>query len=358
MSDRGKKLRAGLFGTLLPLATCLGAHSALASDPLPGDGIAPPVNVNIGLFYNEFSDAGAVGAVHGSTYSQDTHISTDIAVARYIRTFQVHGITMGGQIYEPYVGFLGTQQAGQANIPSPLPAPFPSFGPGRANLSAESGFGQPNLGVFAFLLNKPASGTYFVVSPWIAPPISSFNQNAYLNAGQDAWVYEMELGFRTTLLGTPTTKNLAIELWSESYAFGDNNNSAYVTPTVFANNIPAIYTELGVHNPLPTASPQPARFEEQPSQEFRVYLPYEFLPSTGGFIAPGFFQSFGGKQTYTLRNGEKVDSGNRTNETQLRLVASTFVSPTTQIVLAGYYDVAAHGEPLNRTFLLRIAKFF
>src|SRR5271156_5169294 len=119
MSDRGKKLRAGLFGTILPLAACLGAHSALASDPLPGDGIAPPVNVNIGLFYNEFSDAGAVGAVHGSTYSQDTHISTDIAVARYIRTFQIDGITAGAQIYEPYVGFLGGQTLGLSNIAGP-----------------------------------------------------------------------------------------------------------------------------------------------------------------------------------------------------------------------------------------------
>src|ERR1700688_2075730 len=153
MADCGKKLRAGLFGTLLPLAICLGGHNALASDPLPGDGIAPPVNVNIGLFYNQFNNAGTVGApvgaIHGSTDSNDTHISTDITVARYIRTFQVAGFTAGAQIYEPYVQFLGTQKVGLSNIPTPVSG-LPPFGPGHANLSAESGFGQPNLSVFAF----------------------------------------------------------------------------------------------------------------------------------------------------------------------------------------------------------------
>jgi hypothetical protein len=362
MSNRGKRLRAGLFGTLLPLATCLGAHSALASDPLPGDGIAPPVNVNIGLFYNQFTNAGSYGAPVGTLYdssdSHNTHISTDITVLRYIRTFQVDGITAGAQIYEPYVAFLGTQKVGLSNIPSGLPAPFPALGSGQANLSTQGGFGQPNLSVFAFLVNKPATGTYFVVSPWLQLPISSFNKNSFVNPGQDAWVYEMEFGFRTTLLGTPTTKNLSVELWSESYLYGANNNSALVNPEVIATNIPTIYSDLGIHNPVQSTSSVAARFEEQPSQEFRIYLPYEFLPSTGGFVAPGFFQSFGGKQTYTLRNGTKVASGNLTNETQLRLVVSSFVSPTTQIVLAGYYDVAAHGGPLNRTVELRIAKFF
>jgi hypothetical protein len=28
------------------------------------------------------------------------------------------------------------------------------------------------------------------------------------------------------------------------------------------------------------------------------------------------------------------------------------------VIFAGYYDVASHGQPLNRTFLIRVAKFF
>lgn len=358
MSNRRRQLRTGLLGVLLLLETILSGHATFASDPLPGDAFAPPPNINIGLFYNELNTAGEVGAVHGDSYGKNTHISMDILVGRYIRTFDVGGFVSGVQVYVPYVNFLGSQAAGVANIP-------PSYGPGHASLSNKSGFGQPYFGAFSFLINKPETGTYFVVGPWIAPPVSSFNKNADLNPAQNVWIYEAEVALRTVLLGTPTTKNLSIEIWGEAYLFGDNNNSAYAIPEVSANNIPPIYSYAHAlnplipdTNPLQTAASLPASFHEQPSEEFRVYLPYEFIPHMHAFIAPGLYQSFGGKQTYTLRDGETVDSDNRTNETQLRLVASTFLSPTFQFMAVGDYDVAAHGGPLNRTVELRFLKFF
>jgi len=363
--------RARLIAAFLPLAWGLGLHAAhAAEDSLPGDGIAQPLNVNIGLVYNLFTNAGELGAVHGGSYDKDTHLSTDITVARYVRTFAVDGFVTGVQVYEPYVAFIGAQGVGVSNIAGPyvplLGGQLPSYGAGRANLSQNSGFGQPNFGVFSYLLDRPDSGTYGVVSPWISPPISGFNKADNLNPGQNVWTYEIELGLRTTLLGDPNGQNLAMELWSESYFFGANNSSAYVTPQVSANHIPPIYGEYNLlsggaipdANPLQASSATPASFHEQPSQEFRIYLPYEFLPATRAFISPGFYQSMGGKQTYTLRDGVKVDSGNRTNESQLRLVAASFISQTTQVMLIGEYDVAAHGEPLNRNFEIRIARFF
>ncbi len=363
MSRLKQKLKVCLLGVAFPLGL-LASHAAMASDALPGDAVAPPANVNIALYYNIFSDAGTFGALRGSNYSHNTHISTDINVARYIRTFNVDGFLSGVQVYEPYVTFLGKQEAGIGNIPG-VGGGLPAYGAGRADLSRQNGFGQPNFSVFSYLVNDPQSGTYFVVSPWIAPPISSFNKNVSLNPGQNSWTYEIELGFRAVLIGTPTTPNLSVELWSESYMYGDNHNSAYVSPAVSANNIPGAYAGAHFFNPLiPDANPlqrssaTPATFHEQPSQEFRVYLPYEFAPATRAFIAPGLYQSLGGKQTYTLRNGQKVDSGNRTEETQLRLVAATFVSPTIQVMAVGEYDLIAHGQPLNRNFEIRILKFF
>ncbi|GLR67619.1 hypothetical protein GCM10010909_23000 [Acidocella aquatica] len=370
MSNRGKYLRAGLFSMALPLAACLCAPAAFASDSLPGDGIAPPVNVNIGMLYNIFTNAGGIGDIHGGSYNQNTHISMDIVVGRYIRTFDINGILSGVQFYVPYAGFLGGQEAGIANIPGPyvpaLGGQLPSYGPGRANLSHNSGFGQPYFGVFSYVLNHPASGTYGVIAPWIAPPLATFSRGANLNPGQNTWTYELELGFRTVLWGTPSTPNLAVELWSESYVFGANAQSAYVSPEVSANNIPAIYNTYNAlsggaipnTNPLQSSQVIPASFHEQPSQEFRIYLPYEFAPSMGAFIAPGFFQSFGGKQTYNLQGGGTLDSGNRTNETQLRLIGSTFLSPTLQIMAIGEYDLASHGGPLNRNVEIRLATFF
>ena len=119
MSHRGTYRRAVLFGAALPLAALLGSQAALASDSLPGDGIAPPANVNIGMLYNIFTDAGAMGNIRGHSYSRNTHISMDIVVARYIRTFDINGILSGVQFYVPYVGFLGGQEAGISNSPGP-----------------------------------------------------------------------------------------------------------------------------------------------------------------------------------------------------------------------------------------------
>ncbi len=343
MFGRKQILRACLFSAALAF-TAGTAGKAMASDPLPGDSIAPPVNINIGLFYDQFSDAGAVGALRGSTYSHDTHVSTNIAVLRYIRTFEVAGYESGVQIYEPYVSFLGHQQLGLET----------AAGPSKASLSAASGFGQPNLSAFFWPVNHPDSGTYVVVAPWLQLPISGFNKNHILNPGNNSWTYELEVGARTTLIGTPKTPNLQVEVWGEVYGFGDNHNSAANQPSVTANNL------FGIPNyPIQPASSANATFHEQPSEEFRVYFPYNFAPAMGAFIAPGFYQSFGGKQTYTIHGlGVKVDSGNRTEESQLRLIAASFVNPTTQVMLVGGYDIANHGGPLNRVIELRLAKFF
>jgi hypothetical protein len=361
-----RTIRPHLLTASLALGLGFGAPAAYASDPLPSDAIAPPANVNIALFYNYFTDAGAFGSAdNGGTYSQNTHISTDIVVARYIRTFNVAGLLSGVDVYEEYYGFVGNQRVGVGNIPSAAPGLLPSYGSGYGSFSAQSGLGQPNIGVFTFPINNAATGTYLVLHPWIAPPISSFNKNYALNPAQNTWTYEMEVGLYKTLIGTPTTRNLSISLWGEAYLFSPNHNSAYVTPTVYANSIPPIYSFAHALNPLvPASNPlapstvTPASFHEEPSEEVRVYLPFEFYPATDAVIAPGLFQSFGGKQYYTLSNGVKVDSGNRTNETQLRLVASSFVSPTINVTLEGEYDVANRGGPLERAVVLRLAKFF
>jgi hypothetical protein len=351
------------------LLLTLGAHAANAgSDPLPGEAIAPPPNTNIVMFYNVFSDAGSYAGVNGDTYDQHTHISTNSIALRYIHTFNTGGLLTGVQMVVPYVSFIGGQETGISDIPAPagVPSSVPSYGPGRANLSHNSGFGEPMLGAFVFPYNNPATGTYLVVGPWIDIPIGSYEKTEDLNATSNLWTYEIEAGFRTVLLGTPEKRNLAVEAWGEGYLYGSNGDSALTSPEVYADNIPSAYQTLNAMthgavpdaNPLSQGSSTPARLSEQPSAELRVYLPYQFYPRTLAMVAPGIFQSFGGKQYYTLENGTKEDAGTRTQETQLRLIVSSFVSPHWQLMLTGNYDLIAHGAPLNREVELRLSTFF
>ncbi len=359
-----KLLRSGLLGTMLVAAGSLISGSARASDPLPGDAVAPAVNINIVLLYNEFSDAGTFNTAHGPNDKSDTHLSDDVAVARYIRTFDIDGYLSGVQLFVPRVWFLGQQHVG-VNLPSAAPGLLPPIGRGRADLSAQNGFSQPNFGAFIFPINNKATGTYLVVGPWIAPPVSSFNKQAGLNPAENVWTYEAELGYHTTLLGTPKTQNLQLEAWGEGYLYGQNGGSASVSSEVTANDLPASYAlahafinpAIPGGNPIVRQTFTSARFREQPTAEMRLYLPFQFYPKTAAFVAPGFFQSFGGKQTYKVSGGV-IDSGSRTNETQLRLVAGSFVTPNIQLMAAGYYDINAHGGPLNRTVVVRLGLLF
>jgi len=318
MSHRVKFLRASLLGAVLSF-TALSAGKALASDPLPGDAIGLPPNVNVALYYNQFASTGTFAPAHGNSSSDHNKLADDLNVFRYVRTFDLDGITAGAQVVFPIISFLGGTE-----VNTPI---------GPQHLSTNSGFAQPLLGVFAFPINDNDHGRSVATGAWIFPPISSANKNYNVNPSENLTTYEFEAGFHQILAGDPKGSNLALEAWDEVYFYTNNTNWAY--------------------------GPFAATYREQPTDEVRVYLPYVVNPNIGFVVAPGFFQSFGGKQTYAVHGLPLIeDSGNRTQISELRIAASTFVSPTLQIMGIGEYDVAGHGGFLERSIQIRIAKFF
>jgi hypothetical protein len=311
MSYRGKFLRASLFGAVMAFTAGF-AGKALASDPLPGDAIGLPPDVNIGLVYNVLVGSGDFAPAHGSDITNHTKLSVDVTVLRYVRTFGIDGYTVGAQAVLPINVFLSPAKVG------------------GATLSTNSGFQQPLLGVFAFPVNDDADGRSVAVGGWVFPAISSFNKNYTVNPSENLTTYEAEAGFHQILFGDPKGSNLALEAWDEAYFYSDNSN----------------------FGPRQT-------FREQPTDEVRVYLNYVVNPKIGLFVAPGFFQSFGGKQTVAIQGTPiVVDSGNRTNISEIRFAAGMFLSPTVQVMGVGEYDVAGHGGFLQRSVQIRIAKFF
>lgn len=303
--------------------------AAHASDPLPGDAAAPPPDTNIFLYYNIFSNAGVVEPPQGAGYDKDTRIALNIQALRYIRTFSVDGMTAGVQAVQPYAIFLGDQVRG-------LPQAPPDGAPGRIPLSHSNGFLQPSFGAFLFPVARPETGTYLVGGFWFSPPIGQYNTTANLTITQNLWSGELEIGARTLLLGTPQTQSLGVEFWAEGYVYGSNDD--------------ATLAGIGL--------PGPARLSQQPTGEIRVYFPYQFYPATRAAFIPGLYQSFGGKQYYTLADGSRIDAGIRTQQTQLRFMVSSFLSEHWQILLNGQWDVVAHGGPLNRQLELRVGAAF
>jgi hypothetical protein len=311
------------------LASLLGARAALASDPLPGDAQAPPPNKNIILYYNVFDGANVIEPPHGDGYDKGTRVALDIQALRYIRTFNAGGMLCGVQAVQRFVSFLGTQTEGVPHLP-------PTYAPGQVTLSTSGGFIQPSFGAFVFPVANPATGTYFVAGFWVSPPIGHYNKYASLSLTQNLWVGELELGGHINLFGDPAGRNLSFEYWGEGYFYGANDNA----------------TLAGI------GGTAPASLSQQATGEIRAYLPYVFYPRTQAKFIPGVFQSFGGKQVYTLANGATLDAETRTQETQLRFMVSSFLSPHWQVLLNAQYDVVAHGGPLNRALELRVGAIF
>ena len=317
MSYKGKFLRACLFGAVMAFSAGF-AGKALASDPLAGDSIGLPPNINIALFYNIFVGSGVFAPAHGSNITNHTKLSLDVTVLRYVRTFDLAGMTAGAQIVVPYNAFLTPAKVG------------------GASLSTQSGFQQPLLGVFAFPINDDADGRSVAVGGWIFPPISSFNKNYIVNPSNDLTTYEADVGFHQILFGDPKGSNLALEGWDNVYFYSNNTSDL----------------AGGAGGP-------PATNREQPTDEARVYFNYVVNPANDLFVAPGFFQSFGGKQTYALHAAPVIiDTGNRTNISEFRFSTGMFLSPTVQVMATGEYDVAGHGGFLGRSIQIRVFKIF
>jgi hypothetical protein len=311
MSYKGKFLRACVFGAILSLSAGF-TNKAMASDPLPGDAIGLPPDVNIGLLYNVLVGSGSFAPAHGSDINNHSKLSVDVTVLRYVRTFGIDGYTVGAQAVLPINAFLSPAKVG------------------GASLSTNSGFQQPLLGVFAFPVNDDADGRSVAMGAWIFPAVSSFNKNYTVNPSENVTTYEGEAGFHQILFGDPKGSNLALEAWDEIYFYSNNSN----------------------FGPSET-------FREQPTDEVRIYLPYVVNPKVGLFVAPGFFQSFGGKQTVAIQNTPLIiDTGNRTNISEFRFAAGMFLSPTLQVMGVGEYDVGGHGGFLQRSIQIRLAKFF
>jgi hypothetical protein len=315
-------------GVLLSLSLATTNPARAVSDPQAGNVVAVPPNINLFIYYNDVVGSGTVTTTNGTNLNH-TRLALDANVFRYIHTMSIGGYVAGTDVVVPIVSYLGDQKVNGEEVPH------------------KSGFGQPNFGLVFWPINQPKAGNYILLHGWISPPISSFSKitpltGPELNPANNVLTEDIEIGARTRLFGSQTTPNVAIEGWYDAYFYQNNPNFAAV-------NLPA-----------PGGfAPADVTFREQPTQELRAYLTYTFEPRIGAFGAVGFYQSFGGKQTLRIAGvPQAIDTGNRTNESQLRFFLTSFVSPSVQAGIYLYYDIAAHGGPEQRVLGLRVVKAF
>lgn len=188
-----KYVQALLLSSVIPAIPA----SCLALDIDGGDYTPLPDGTNMALLYYHHSHADSAYA-HGRGTGAGTHLSQDVGTLRMIHFMDVGGYTIDPQFLLPF-GHLDGKQGG-------------------ADLGTGNGLGDLILANTVWLVNNPASGTYFGVTPMVTLPTGNYDKDDALNLGENRHKYTLQLG-----LSQQITDRLALDAAFDGTHFGDND---------------------------------------------------------------------------------------------------------------------------------------
>lgn len=257
----------------------LASNSALAIDVDAGDYTALPDGTNLGLLYYQHVERDALYS-KGSRVPIDAGLNSDVGILR-----GVHFMNVGGFIVDPQ--FL-------------LP-----FGQLRAKndtsfLGDTKGVSDLILAATVWLVNKPESGTYFGITPFLTLPTGQYDNNKALNLGENRTKFTLQAGYITSL-----TKALSLDLIGDVTLYGRNNNFGATGATL----------------------------KQDPTFQGQIHLRYNFTPTFD--VRVGLSMTATGE---TKVNG--VNQDDRGNTTKFSLGASYFFRPTTQVLATYGRDIS------------------
>jgi Putative MetA-pathway of phenol degradation len=186
------------LAAMLPLV--IHSPSAYALD-LDADDYASgaiPAGTNLALLYYQYAKRNKVYSNGSQVAGGD--LTSDVGILRLVRFMDIAGFRVDPQILLPF---------GSLNASNSLSA-----------LGSGSGVGDLIVTGTVWLVNKPAEGEFFGITPAVWVPIGSYDKNKALNLGENRWKYLLQAGYTTPVL----TKNLSMQLAADVTAFGDNKD--------------------------------------------------------------------------------------------------------------------------------------
>ena len=257
----------------------LASNPALAIDVDAGDYTALPDGTNLGLLYYQHAERNALYS-KGSKIPIGAGLDSDVGILR-----GVHFMNVGGYIVDPQ--FL-------------LP-----FGKLKAKndtsfLGDTSGVSDLILAATVWLVNKPESGDYFGITPFLTLPTGQYDHNKALNLGENRTKFTLQAGHITSL-----TKKLSLDLVGDFTLYGRNNN-------------------FGVSG---------ATLKQDPTFQGQIHLRYNVTPTFD--LRAGLSKTFTGE---TSVNG--ADQDDRGSTSKFSLGAAYFLRPTTQILATYGRDIS------------------
>jgi len=81
------------------------------------------------------------------------------------------------------------------------------------------GFGDPVLAATVYLLNNPGKRTFFGISPYLIPPVGSYDKTTSLSLGQNRWRFGVNSGYIV-----PLADNVLLDVVADVLWYGRNSD--------------------------------------------------------------------------------------------------------------------------------------
>lgn len=160
--------RLAIMAALLPLTP------AWAIDVEAGDYTPAPAGTTLGLLYYTHTNADSL-YVNGQRQSLEAGLTTDVGMARLIHFMKLGDYIVDPQVLLPFGRLKGKDDS--------------------ASLGSTSGTADAILAATIWLVNKPDTGEYFGLTPFVYAPTGSYDRNRALNLGEDRWKFAMQGGY-------------------------------------------------------------------------------------------------------------------------------------------------------------------
>lgn len=293
------RLRRTLWASLFAMSGLFSAPAhALDNDADDYSAGALPEGTNLALLYYQYANRDKVRA-NGNTVSSGD-LRSDVGILRLVRF-----VKFGPYIADPQILLPFGRLEGSGAL---------------ASLGSANGLGDAILTATIWLVNKPAEGTFFGVTPAVYVPIGRYDRNRALNLGENRWKYMLQAGY-VTALGDP---KLSMQLSGDVTAFGSNDDYGVASQTL----------------------------KQRPLLELQAWLRYQATPDVDLRIGTAHFN--GGRTEV-----DGVANNDRVRTTNMKFGVSWNFAPSWNIVALYGQDVTVKNglQEANR-FNLRLLKAF
>ncbi|MGF6985212.1 hypothetical protein QFZ99_004689 [Paraburkholderia atlantica] len=304
------------YGAVRPLVTTCLALIGLSSLPCravdyqPFDWVPLKPGTNVLMAYYEFGKYNEYSNYRTGTVTHDANLDSNTGVLRYLHYNSIFGVTYVLDFILPF----GTLSNGRI---------------GGESLGSATGVADPLASIGVWLINDPARRRYLSAVVFVSLPIGSYQKGRPLNLGANRSQTDFQVDFTQGFLDKFT-----IDVSGDWISYGNNNEAGTGSQSLSQNSTYGVYAWLSydmtsiVRRVMPTA--------KQAS------------------LSIGYAGTFGGVQKL-----DGVATGEKTNEQQIRLSYSQFITPTWQATLSISHDIKASGQfKQNFGVLFRLAKLF